>query len=101
LPKLLGLNDLDKNNNDLQSNSENLVLTEIETQVAKSNAFQRARMIKQSQKKKKKKTSFDIEFTDGAIATLRIPPKLRLKIKNEHLGVRILAYDHRQYKSMS
>jgi len=55
LPKLLGLNDLDKNNNDLQSNSENLVLTEIETQVAKSNAFQRARMIKQSQKKKKKK----------------------------------------------
>ena len=52
-------------------------------------------------KKKKKKTSFDIEFTDGAIATLRIPPKLRLKIKNEHLGVRILAYDHRQYKSMS
>jgi hypothetical protein len=53
-------------------------------------------MIKQSQK-----NSCVVEFADGAIAILRILPKLRLRTKNKRLAVRILACDHGQYKLMS
>ena len=53
-------------------------------------------MIKQSQK-----NSCAVKFADGAIATLQIPLKLRLKTENERLAVRILACDYRQYKLMS
>ena len=53
-------------------------------------------MIKQSQKNR-----HVVDFVDGAIATLRILPKLRLKTENERLAVRILACDHGQYKLMS
>jgi hypothetical protein len=42
-----------------------------------------------------------VDFVDGAIATLRIPPKLRLRTENERLAVRVLACDHGQYKLMS
>jgi hypothetical protein len=91
-----GLNDPSNNDDDLESDSEDLVLTEIETRVAEFNARQHARMIRQSQNK-----SRVVEFADGAIATLRIPPKLRLRTENERLAVRILAFDHGQYKLMS
>jgi hypothetical protein len=53
-------------------------------------------MIKQSQN-----NSRVVEFANGAIATLQIPPKLRLRTKNERFAVRILAFDHGQYKLMS
>ena len=92
----LGLNNPSNNDDSLESNSEDLVLTEIETRVAEFNAHQRAQMIKQSQN-----NSRVVEFADGAIATLRIPPKLRLRTENERLAVRILAFDHGQYKLMS
>ena len=50
---------------------------------------------------KAKKNRCVVDFVDKAIATLQIPPKLCLKTKNERLAVRILAYNHRQYKLMS
>jgi hypothetical protein len=42
-----------------------------------------------------------VEFEDGAIATLKIPIKMRLKTESERLPVRILSGDHGQYKLMS
>jgi hypothetical protein len=89
LAEPLGLNDPSNNDDDLESDSEDLVLTEIETQVVEFNARQHARMIRQSQN-----NSRVVEFADGAIATLRIPPKLRLRTENERLAVWILAFDH-------
>jgi hypothetical protein len=41
------------------------------------------------------------EFKDGDIATLLIPPKMRLKTESKRLPVRILSGDHGQYKVMS
>jgi hypothetical protein len=40
-------------------------------------------------------------ISDGAIATLKIPIKMRLKTESERLPIRIVLGDHRQYKLMS
>ena len=53
-------------------------------------------MVKQSQAH-----SVITEFEDGDIATLLIPPKMRLKTESNRLPVRILSGDHGQYKVMS
>ena len=76
------------NDEGFQSDSEDLVLTEIETLVAEFNARQRARMVKQSQ------NNHMVDLPDGSVATLRIeiPPKLRLRTESERLVV------HGQYK---
>ena len=68
-----------------------LVLTEIETRVAANNAHIHARMIKANSGKSK-------VFYDGDIATLRIPPKLRLKTEAIRLLVRVLECKNGQYK---
>ena len=41
------------------------------------------------------------EFEDGDIATLLIPPKMRLRTESKRLLVRILLGDHGWYKVMS
>ena len=98
LAEPLGLNedeDVDADVDGYQSDSDNIVLTEIESRVAEFEARQHACIIKQSQ------NSRVVDFTDVSIATLRIHPKLRLKTESERLAVRILVCDHRQYKLMS
>jgi hypothetical protein len=42
-----------------------------------------------------------VEFEDGAIVTLKIPIKTRLKTMSERLLVRILLGDYGQYNLMS
>ena len=68
-----------------------LVLTEIETQVAVNNAHIHTRMIKANSGKSK-------VFYDGDIVTLRIPPKLRLKTEAIQLLVWVLECKNGQYK---
>jgi hypothetical protein len=68
-----------------------LVLTEIETQVAANNARIHARMVKANSGKSK-------VFHNGDIATLKIPLKLRLKTEAVRLPVRVLEYKDGQYK---
>jgi hypothetical protein len=41
------------------------------------------------------------KFEDRDIATLAIPPKMRLRTKSKHLLVWILSGDYGQYKVMS
>jgi hypothetical protein len=53
-------------------------------------------MVKQSQSH-----GHIVEFEDGAIATLKIPIKMRLKTESERLLVRVLLGNHGQYKLMS
>ena len=72
------------------------VLTEIERRVAEHNRRTQAQMVKQSQAH-----GVITEFEDGDIATLVIPPKMRLKTESKRLPVRILSGDHGQYKVMS
>src|SRR2546421_13052119 len=40
-------------------------------------------------------------FVEGSIATLKIPPKLRLKTEGVRLPVRVLEYKNGQYKLQS
>jgi hypothetical protein len=68
-----------------------LVLIEIETQVVANNTHIHAQMIKVNSGKSK-------VFYDGDIATLRIPPKLRLKTEAIRLLVRVLKCKNGQYK---
>jgi hypothetical protein len=89
-----GLDDLLHDNEVLDP--EDPVLTEIETRVAEYNTRRQAQMVKQS-----KTHGHVVEFEDGAIATLKIPIKMRLKTKSERLPVRVLSGDHGQYKLMS
>ena len=65
------------------------VLTEIERRVAEHNRQTQAQMVKQSQ-------AYGVitEFEDGDIATLVIPPKMRLKTESKRLLVRILSGDY-------
>ena len=65
------------------------VLMEIEKRVAKHNRRTQAQMVKQSQAH-----GVITEFEDGDIATLLIPPKMRLKTESKRLPVRILSGDH-------
>jgi len=74
----------------------NLVLLEIERQVAEHNRQTQAQMVKQSQAH-----SIITNFEDGDIATLLILPKMRLKTESKRLLVRILLGDHGRYKVMS
>jgi hypothetical protein len=84
--------DQDYNDNDQEDDDDmDLVLTEIETRVVVNNACIHARMIKAHNSKSK-------EFKDSDIATLKIPPKLRLKTKAIRLLVRVLEYKNGQYK---
>jgi hypothetical protein len=84
----VGVNDdlLHVNNEEF---GDNPVLSEIEQQVAEYNCRTQAQMVKQSQA-----YSVITEFEDGDIATLLIPPKMRLKTKSKRLLVRILSGDH-------
>ena len=75
---------------------EDPVLTAIERRVAEHNRRTQAQMVKQSQAH-----GVITEFEDGDIATLLIPPKMRLKTESKRLPVRILLGDHGQYKVMS
>jgi hypothetical protein len=72
------------------------VLSEIERRVAEHNRRTQAQMVKQS-----RAHGVITEFEDGDIATLLIPPKMRLKTESKRLPVRILLGDHGQYKVMS
>ena len=72
------------------------VLSEIERRVAEHNRRTQAQMVKQS-----RAHGVITEFEDGDIATLLIPPKMRLKTESKRLPVRILSGDHGQYKVMS
>ena len=72
------------------------ILSEIEKRVAEHNRQTQAQMVKQSQ-------AYGVvtEFEDGDIATLLIPPKMRLKTESKRLPVRILSGEHDRYKVMS
>ena len=74
----------------------NPVLSEIERQVAEHNCRIQAQMVKQSQIH-----GVITEFEDRDIATLSIPPKIRLKTESKRLLIQILLGDHSQYKVMS
>jgi hypothetical protein len=72
------------------------VLSEIEKRVAEHNRRTQAQMVKQSQAH-----GVVTEFEDGDIATLLIPPKMRLKTESKRLLVWILSGEHDRYKVMS
>jgi len=78
---------------EIDSDAEDVVLTRIEVEVAKNNARLHAQM--------KKGNSRAIVHEEQSIATLRIPPKNRLKTEAARLPVRILEYEHGQYKLQS
>ena len=84
----------DDDSNQDDSGDEDLVLTEIETHVAANNARLHARMIKAN-------SGRSPLFVEGSIATLKIPPKLRLKIEGVRLPVRVLEYKNGQDKLQS
>ena len=75
---------------------DNPVLSEIEKRVAKHNLRTQAQMVKHSQSH-----GVVTEFEDGDIATLLIPPKMRLKTESKRLLVWILSGEHDRYKVMS
>ena len=89
-----GVNDLLYIDNEEFGNDP--VLSEIERRVAEYNRRIQAQIVKQSQAH-----GVITEFEDGDIATLSIPPKIRLKTESKRLPVRILLGDHGQYKVMS
>jgi hypothetical protein len=78
----------------VDSEDEDIVLTEIEARVAANNARLRELM------KQKNLRDADI-IKDLSIATLKIPPKNKLKTEGPRLLVRILSYEHGQYKLQS
>jgi hypothetical protein len=82
--------DQDDDNDDDIDPSQDLVLTEIETQVAANNAQLHAQMIKAN-------SGCSPIFELGTIVTLKIPSKLRLNIKSVRLPVRVLEYKNGQY----
>jgi len=84
----------DDDSNQDDSGDEDLVLTEIETRVAANNARLHARMIKAN-------SGRSPLFVEGSIATLKIPPKLRLKTEGVRLPVHVLEYKNGQYKLQS
>jgi len=71
--------------------NEDLVLTEIEARVVAYDARLHAQMIKAN-------SGRSALFTDGTIATLQIPLKLRLATEPSRLPVRVLKYKNGQYK---
>jgi hypothetical protein len=93
--ELVGVND-DLLHVDNEEFGDDPVLTEIEKRVAEYNRQTQAQMVKQSQ-------AYGVitKFKDGDIATLLIPPKMRLKTESKRLLVWILSGDHDQYKVMS
>jgi len=92
--ELVGIDDLLHIDN--EELGEDLVLTEIERQVAEHNRWTQAQMIKASQGK-----GVINVFDDGDIATLAIPTKMRLKTDSRRLLVQILLSDHGRYRLMS
>jgi hypothetical protein len=70
---------------------EDLVLTEIEARVVANDARLHAQMIKAN-------SGRTVLFTEGTIATLQIPLKLRLATEPSRLPVRVLKYKNGQYK---
>jgi hypothetical protein len=93
--ELVGVND-DLLHVDNEVFTEDPVLTEIEKRVAEHQLRTQAQMVKQSQA-----NGDDINYEDGDIATLAIPPQMRLKTESKRLPVRILSGDHGRYKLMS
>jgi len=79
---------------DYKSDDEDPVLTEIEARAVAYNAKLHAQMIKAN-------SGRSALFTDGTIATLQIPLKLRLATKPSRLPVRIFEYKNGQYKLQS
>jgi hypothetical protein len=71
--------------------NEDLVLTEIESRVVANDARLHAQMIKAN-------SGRTALFTEGTIATLQIPLKLRLATEPSRLPVRVLEYKNGQYK---
>jgi len=84
-----GCGDNEDDNND-DNNGPDLVLSEIETRVAANNARLHAQMIKAN-------SSRSAIFAEGSIATLQIPPKLRLRTEPTRLPVRVIKYQNGQY----
>jgi hypothetical protein len=76
---------------DESDDDEDPVLTEIEARVVANDARLHAQMIKANSRR-------SALFSDGTIATLRIPLKLRLATEPSRLPVRILEYKNGQYK---
>ena len=76
----------DDDNDD--NNGPDLVLSEIESWVAANNAHLHAQMIKAN-------SSQSAIFTEGSIATLQIPPKLRLRTEPTRLPVWVIKYQNR------
>jgi hypothetical protein len=64
-----------ENNGELDSDAEDLVLTEIETRVSENNTRLHAQMIKANSGK-------TVLFEIGSIVTLKIHPKLRLSTES-------------------
>jgi hypothetical protein len=91
------LDDIDEaieSDTDNESDNEDPVLTEIEAQAVAHNARLHAQMIKAN-------SGWSAVFTDGTIATLQVPLKLRLATEPSRLPVRILEYKNGQYKLQS
>ena len=76
---------------DSELDDDDLVLTEIEARVVANNARLHAQMIKAN-------SGRSAVFTDGTIATLQIPLKIRLATEPSRLLVRVLEYKNGQYK---
>ena len=76
--------DNEDNDND-DNNSPDLILSEIESQVAANNAHLYAQMIKAN-------SSQSAIFVEGSIATLQIPLKLRLRTEPTQLPVQVIKY---------
>jgi len=73
----------DTNNDNKSGNNEDPVLSEIEARVVANNARLHTQMIKAN-------SGWSAIFTNGTIATLQIPLKLRLATKPSRLPVRVL-----------
>jgi hypothetical protein len=83
--------DLQDDTDDDSSDNEDPVLSEIVAQAVAHNARLYAQMIKAN-------SGWSAVFTDGTIATLQIPLKLRLATEPSRLPVQILEYKNGQYK---
>jgi hypothetical protein len=83
--------DSDSDSDSESDGDEDLVLTEIEAQVVAHDARLHAQMIKAN-------SGRSALFTEGTIATLQIPLKLRLATEPSRLPVRVLEYKNGQYK---
>jgi hypothetical protein len=103
--QIQGLNSLDEDSDnegyieeddELGSDEEDAVLTEIEKQVAQNNIRIQAQMVRHHNSRNQIN-----EFTEGSIATLKIHPKHRVKTDSLRIPVRILEYEYGQYKLQS